>query len=82
MGGFDQAGMALNPLCLVSLPIVIPDHWTRPNHDANMLLELCLPAPPPLLAHMGDGIFGRGPMPCCKSAIGKLNWYPGEFPAT
>lgn len=52
MGGFDQAGMALNPLCLVSLPIIIPDRWTRPNHDANMLLEQLFPAPtpPPLLA--------------------------------
>lgn len=83
-GEFDQAGVALNPLCLVSLLIIIPDRWTRPNHDANVLLEQSLPAPtaPPLLAHMGDGIFGRGPMPRVKSAVGKLNWCPSEFPAT
>lgn len=49
MGGLGQAGMALNPLCLVSLPIIIPDRWTRPNHDANMLLEQLFPAPLPLL---------------------------------
>lgn len=84
MGGFDQAWMALNPLCLVSRPIIILDHWTRPNHDAKMLLEQHFPAPtlPPLLAHTGGGMLGRGQMPWIKSAIGKLNWYLGEFPAT
>lgn len=66
MGRFDQARMSLNPLCLVSLQIIIPDHWTRPNYHASMLFEQCFPplTPPPSLAQMGHIMFVGGQMPC------------------
>lgn len=65
MGRFDQARMSLNLLCLVSLQIIIPDHWTRPNHHASMLFEQRSPAPtpPPPLAQMGDIMYIGGQMP-------------------
>jgi len=65
MGRFDQARMSPNPLCLVSLQIIIPDHWTRPNHHASMLFEQHFPAPtpPPPLAQMGDIMLVGGQMP-------------------
>lgn len=71
MGRFDQAWVSLNLLCLVSLQIIIPDHWTRSNHHAGMLFEQCFPCTgsPPSLAQMGSIMYVAGQMPCIVSQL-------------